>query len=408
MLRIKCVSRLRVLMAGAVVGWLIGPAGSVSPADEIDDLLAAVAQSGPGGRGSAAARTATLRLSRGGLELLPQLLEAMDTDNIVAANWYRTVYETITRRELARDPVPEFPVSFLKTYIANPKRQGRVRRLVLDLVDRLEPGTTAALIPGMLADPEFRDEAVAVALSRGDRAKQAGQTAEAIGEYRKAFRSARNPGQVGTAANKLKGVGQDVSVVTQMGFITHWHLLGPFDAPGTTGFELVLPPEKQVVAGVDLKATFVGKGGGRIKWIRHHSSDQLGQSNLIRAIAAVKEAVGYAYTEVISPRKQTVQIRCGADDNLTIWLNGKQVLRHLQWLNGTRLDRFRTTVTLKSGRNRILVKVCQGPQHKNPAVPNNWSLQVRICDASGGGVGVTSGLKALPEKNAATSGRTGR
>jgi len=402
------VRRLRVLLAGMVVACVVGPAGSVSRAEEIGDLLATVARVGPGGRGSVAARTATLRLSRSGLELLPRLLEAMDTDNIVAANWYRTVYETITRRELARDPVPEFPMSFLKTYITNPKRQGRVRRLVLDLVERLEPGTIAALVPKMLDDPEFRDEAVTAALSRGDRAKQADRTAEAIGEYRKAFRSARNPDQIGAAATRLKEVGQEVSVVGQMGFITHWYLLGPFDAPGTTGFELVLPPEKQVVAGVDLEATYAGKGGGRIKWVRHHSSDRLGQSNLIRAIAAVKEAVGYAYTEVISPREQTVQIRCGADDNLTIWLNGKQVLRRLQWLNGTRLDRFRASVTLKKGRNRMLVKVCQGPQHKNPAVPNNWSLQLRFCDAAGGSVGVTSGLPEVARKNAAVSRESGR
>ena len=60
-------------------------------------------------------------------------------------------------------------------------------------------------------------------------------------------------------------------------------------------------------------------------------------------------------------------------------------------------------MSLKRGRNRMLVKVCQGPQHKNPAVPNNWSMQLRICDAQGGGVGVTNGLPAVPEKNAANS-----
>jgi len=396
---------LRVSLLGGLAAWLV--LGGVLSADEIGDDLATVSKVGPGGRGSAAARTATRRLSRSGLELLPRLLESMDTDNIVAANWYRSVYETITRRELARDPVPEFPVSLLKTYITDPRRVGRARRLVLDLVERLEPGTTRSLVPGLLDDPEFRDDAVTAALSGGDRAKQAGRSAEAIAEYRKAFRAARNPAQVGTAADKLKGVGQEVSVVAQMGFITHWHLLGPFDAPGTTGFELVLPPEKQVKTRVDLKATYLGKGGGRIKWVRHHSSDRFGQSNLNQSIAAVKEAVGYAYTEVISPRTQAVQIRCGADDNLTIWLNGKQVLRRLQWLNGTRLDRFRTSVTLKKGRNRMLVKICQGPQHKNPAVPNNWSLQLRICDQHGGGVGATSGLpplpKPLPKKDAAAS-----
>ena len=402
------MSWTRVLVLWLVVGLTVGRLGPAVWAEEITDDLATVARTGPGGRGSVAARKATDRLARNGLELLPRLLEAMDTDNIVAANWYRTVYEQITRRELARDPVPDFPVSLLKTYVTNPKRQGRVRRLVLDLVERLEPGTTDSLIPGLMADPEFRDDAVAAALARGDRARKAGRTREASGEYRKAFQAARNSGQIGTAADRLKAVGQEVSVVTHMGFVTNWFLLGPFDAPGTTGFELVLPPEKQVKTAVDLAATYAGKGGGRIKWGRHQSGDRFGQSNLNAAIAAVKEAVGYAYTEVISPRKQSVQIRCGADDNITIWLNGKQVLRRLQWLNGTRLDRFRASVTLKKGRNRMLVKVCQGPQHKNPAVPNNWSLQLRFCDAAGGGVGVTSGLPEIARKNAAVSRESGR
>ena len=157
------MSRTRVLVLGLGVGLTIGRPGPEVSAGEIADDLSAVARTGPGGRGSVAARKATDRLSRNGLELLPRLLEAMDTDNIVAANWYRTVYERITRRELARDPVPDFPVSLLKTYVANPKRQGRVRRLVLDLVERLEPGTTDSLIPRLLSDPEFRDDAVAAA-----------------------------------------------------------------------------------------------------------------------------------------------------------------------------------------------------------------------------------------------------
>ena len=214
------MSWTRVLVLWLVVGLTVGRLGPAVWAEEITDDLATVARTGPGGRGSVAARKATDRLARNGLELLPRLLEAMDTDNIVAANWYRTVYEQITRRELARDPVPDFPVSLLKTYVTNPKRQGRVRRLVLDLVERLEPGTTDSLIPGLMADPEFRDDAVAAALARGDRARKAGRTREASGEYRKAFQAARNSGQIGTAADRLKAVGQEVSVVTHMGFVT--------------------------------------------------------------------------------------------------------------------------------------------------------------------------------------------
>jgi len=96
----------------------------------------------------------------------------------------------------------------------------------------------------------------------------------------------------------------------------------------------------------------------------------------------VKESVGYAYAEIESPTEQQVELRCSADDSLTVWLNDKKALDREQWLNGTRLDRFVTPVTLQKGTNRVLVKICQGPQHVNPEVPNNWSFQLRFCDST--------------------------
>lgn len=112
----------------------------------------------------------------------------------------------------------------------------------------------------------------------------------------------------------------------------------------------------------------------------------MGLVNLVQSLAAAKEAVGYAYAEVDAPRAMTGQLRAGADDNCTVWLNGEKVLARSQWLNGHRLDRFVAPVQFREGRNTVLVKICQGPQHKDPQVPNNWSLQLRFCDASGKGL----------------------
>ena len=70
-------------------------------------------------------------------------------------------------------------------------------------------------------------------------------------------------------------------------------------------------------------------------------------------------AVGYAYAEIESPSEQKVELRCSADDNLTVWLNGDKVLAREQWLNGTRLDRFVVPVTLAAGTNKLVVKICQ-------------------------------------------------
>lgn len=386
----KHTMKLRILTVylPACMFWNFA-AGDVS-ANETESLIAQIQTVGSDGKGSQVARAARDRLAERGVKILPQLLAAMDTKNPVAANWYRTAFEEIVRRELAK-PKPQLPLQILTRYARNPKRQGKVRRLALDVVGRLDSSFEARLIPTLLDDPEFRTDAVAAIIKQGDEAKKQGETEQAKTLYRTAFRHARESSQVTQTADRLKSVGETVKIIEHMGLIVDWHLLGPFNAPGKTGFTLSFPPEKNV----DLGAVYTGKSKTQIRWKRHRTDDRLGLVNLARAIAPVKEAVGYAYTELNSPRRQIVELRCGADDNLTAWLNGKQVFSRLQWLNGLRLDRFTTVVTLKKGTNRLLVKVCQGPKHKNPAVPNNWSMQLRFCDAEGAGVGVTSALPPI-------------
>ena len=361
-------------------------------ADEVGDLLAVIERAGPQGVGSVEARAASDQLAQRGVEILPRIVEALDTPNIVAANWHRTVYERIVAAEAAKRR-PEFPVRRLQDFARDPNRQGRARRLVLRLLDDLTPGYSAALLPDLLDDPEFRNDAVDHVLQRADQARSGGDLDAAQQAYQIAFDHARDAGQVTRAADRLKAAGVDVDIVRHMGFIARWHLLGPFDAPDRSGFDLEFPPQKAV----DLAAAYVGQDGKKIEWTLFETDDRLGQLNLIQAIGAVKEAVGYAYAELQSPRDQDVQLRCGADDNLTVWLNGEQILARRQWLNGTRLDRFTAPASLKQGTNRVLVKICQGPQHKNPAVPNNWSLQLRFCDESGAAVGLISELPETKE-----------
>ncbi|MBT6155142.1 MAG: hypothetical protein HOK71_01550 [Planctomycetaceae bacterium] len=380
---------MRVL-AIVLSSMVFASSGSISLAasNSVEDDIKTVLAVAPGGVGSKDARMARDRLAKGGVKQLPRLLDAMDTDNPVAANWFRTAFEQIVRREEAK-PQPQLPIAFFKSYARDPKRQGKVRRLLLDLLDRSDPGFRSKLILALLNDPEFRGDAVTATLKRGDAAKKKGDIEQAKSLFRAAFGSARDSSQVIAAAGKLKAVGEEVNIISHMGFVIDWHLLGPFNAPGKTGFELSFPPEDLI----NLNAKYRGKAGDQIRWERYQTADRLGQVNLATAIAPVKEAVGYAYSEINSPRDQKVELRCGADDNISVWLNGKKVFSRLQWLNGIRLDRFSAPVTLKKGRNTLLLKICQGPQHKNPAVPNNWSMQLRFCDANGAGVGITNALK---------------
>ena len=369
--------KMLVYCTVAAVGWSCGLLTN-GQADEVDLAIARVAKAGPQGAGSADAKDAAEFLAQQGVDVIPRLLEAMDTPNIVAANWYRTAFESVLQRALAADE-PQLPIAFLQHYVKDPERQGRPRRLALGLLDRVDPEFQAAVLPTMLEDPVFREDAVAQVLEQGDGAKQAGDAETAKQRYELAFQHARVSSQVTRAADRLRSVGVQANIVEHMGFIARWYVIGPFDAPGRSGFDTRFPPEEKV----DLSAGYVGQDAVPIRWQQVASSDRLGQLNLVQTVAAVKEAVGYAYCEIEAPARQTVQLRCGADDNLTVWLNDEQILAKRQWLNGTRLDRFTAPAVLQAGKNTVLVKVCQGPQHKNPAVPNNWSLQLRFCDASG-------------------------
>jgi hypothetical protein len=354
--------------------------------DDVAPLLAAIARTGPGGAGSKEAREASSKLARCGVEILPQLFEALDTDNPVAANWCRAVYEDIVARESQRSDV-EWPTAFLKDYVRGAERSGRARRLALSLLDRIEPEFGSSLLPTLLDDPEFRRDAVDAALSAGEKALRAKDDSAAKIEFRKAFDHARDSGQVTKAAAKLQSLGETADVIAHLGLVVDWWIVGPFDAPEKTGFATVFEPEKLV----DLKASYRVQNG-ETTWKRTVAADALGTLNLNTVLGATREAVGYAYTEFDVSAAVAAELRCGADDNCSVWLNGKKVFARDQWLNGTRFDRFVTPIKLVAGRHTLLVKVCQGPQHKDPEVPNNWSLQLRLCDPQGKGIAFRSAL----------------
>lgn len=375
-------SKAREFILRYTVGRFSGNAsGAIEPNRQED--LNVISQVGPQGLGTERARVAQQNLLKCGLEILPELLAAMDTSNSVALNWYRILFDEITARELT-NPTTHWPTDFLKSYVNNSRIAGRPRRLVVSLLDRLEPAPkfSTTWLPTRLDDPEFRYEAIQLAIQAGDKALSEKNLAAAKAAFRSAFDNARDSNQVSQAASRLEAAGEKVDVNAHLGMLTEWWLIGPFDAPGKTGFQKVFQPEE----GVDLSAQYQTAGGASLRWNRSDATDSLGQLNLITHFGTTREAVAYAYSEIELSEALTGLLGAGADDNLTVWLNGQKVLAREQWLNGTRFDRFVVPIQLRSGKNSILVKVCQGPQHKDPEVVNNWSLQMRLCDRDGKGL----------------------
>ena len=75
-----------------------------------------------------------------------------------------------------------------------------------------------------------------------------------------------------------------------------------------------------------------------------------------------------------SPDEREVQFRFDSDDQGKIWLNGTEVFTHTK-THSAEIDRYVIPITLKQGKNSILVKVCQEE--------GSWGFYLRITAQNG-------------------------
>jgi hypothetical protein len=379
-----CCCRLVVpLLAGLVL----------LPAVDFQQDIQTIAKQG---RGTAEGRAAWDRVVEGGPGLLVPLLEAMDTPDTVAANWLRTAFDQIAERELAKGG-KALHADGLLAFAVNDKRNGRARRLALELLEKLRPGFSVILYAGWLGDPEFHYEAVGVVLDEARQLAKTGYKDKAVTAFRKALDASRDLDQGRAAAAGLLALGVKVSVAEHMGFLMDWYLIGPFDAGGMKGFTTAYPPEKEI----DLAAEYDGKKG-KVKWKRYKveepspkvNAKHIALVNLAdkRALGNADDAVAFAYTEIVVAKAMTVEFRGAADDNFTVWVNGERAFGFEEYRNGVRLDRHRFQVKLHAGKNTVLVKVCQSPANPEP----NWEFLLRIVDLQGNGLRFANGLQGAP------------
>jgi hypothetical protein len=363
------------------------------PADRRKDIEIVAHQ----GRGTAEGRAAWERLSGGGPELLPPLLRAMDTSDVVTANWLRTAFDRILDRAL-RQGGKGIDVDALLAFARDAKHQGRPRRLALEVVEKLRPGTIKRLLPGWLKDREFRYEAVAGLLGEAGMLAKKGMRDQAVAAYRKALEASRDVQQGRDAAAGLLALGIRASVAEHLGFLNDWYVVGPFDAKGMKGFHLHYPPEK----GVDLAAMYQGQKGP-IRWKRYRAKEPapnvparyvaLVDLRSPEALGDADDAVAFGWTAFTVPKAQEVEFRGAADDNFTVWVNGQRVFGFEEYRNGVRHDRHRFRARLVAGRNTVLVKVCQTPA---PNPEPNWEFFLRLVDETGKGIPFRDALS--PEK----------
>ena len=144
-----------------------------------------------------------------------------------------------------------------------------------------------------------------------------------------------------------------------------WHVAGPFDNTGQDKHDVVYPPE----LGVDLDASYRGKGGRAVQWRRIDVAADAPINLLIfEDDDANGDAIAYLYREVISDREMAVAYNAGSDDGLKLWFNG-ELLIDADVYRGLDVTAHTVSLPLVEGRNTLLAKVTQGV--------GEWGFQMR-------------------------------
>lgn len=152
--------------------------------------------------------------------------------------------------------------------------------------------------------------------------------------------------------------------------ITDWMLTGPFDNISASGFDRVFPPEQAF----DATKTYEGKNGIPAQWFAPVSMRVDRWVDFTRYFAFT-QSVFYANTFVLSPRKQTAQIRIGTSGSLKAFLNDEEIIQYFDE-NNNDLDTYIVETELQQGWNRLLIKC-------GYSEITRCNFMVRITDARG-------------------------
>jgi hypothetical protein len=366
-------SQLSLVLLGSVC-WLCGPS-CLPAADSLEDALQQISQIEPTDAPNSVAEAWKI-VSQADVQQLPQVLASIQGSNPLAANWLRAAADAMAQRALSEQQ--SLPIAELEQFVSQTRHDPRARRLAFEWLQKAEPKLAASLIPNMLQDPsvELRRESVALRMVSAEKSESSGAKEAAIVDYQQALNGARDEDQVKEIAKRLRALDQPIDLPRHFGFLQNWHLIAPFDNTERAGIDVVYPPETTI----DLSAEYPGKDG-TARWQKFTGQDDFGMIDLNKPFGAVKNVVGYAWTEFQSDKSQKVDLRLGCKNAWKVWVNGELLFSRNEYHRGMQMDQYRLQATLKPGPNQILVKLCQNEQTESWTV--EWQFQLRVCDATG-------------------------
>jgi alpha-galactosidase len=136
-----------------------------------------------------------------------------------------------------------------------------------------------------------------------------------------------------------------------------WKILGAFRSDSDKdilSFAPSLEEELLKAEGPDFEATYT-VGDKTVAW-KSYTAGKKGYVNLGKVVGNVDAAVAYAYTEIDSVHGRETVLKCGSDDGIKIWVNGK-VVHANDVQRGHEHGSDAAPVFLEEGTNRLLVKI---------------------------------------------------
>ena len=169
--------------------------------------------------------------------------------------------------------------------------------------------------------------------------------------------------------DKLGKLGVEIdSKVADEGYLTRWHLAGPFPWDDQKyGVDRVLVGEPDI----SLDGTYEVEGR-TIEWQSYTSGEA--KIDLAALYMPNENVSAYAYTEFVFPEERDIAVRIGSDNGSKTWLNGEVIGQ----TEGHRLyvpDQDVHFVKAKPGVNRLLVKIYQRGIE--------WEFSVRLTGPEG-------------------------
>jgi hypothetical protein len=152
----------------------------------------------------------------------------------------------------------------------------------------------------------------------------------------------------------------------ELGLVTTWNAIGPFDNAGHEGHNKAYPPEEEI----DLKAEYEGLNGP----VRWKQISGMGYVDLAGQFTPKDWTTVYALNYIHSDQDRDVQLRIGSNDTVKVWLDRDLVWEYNQG-RGSVVDDDIVPVHLKAGVTPVLLKVSQSGL--------NWGFHFRITDVEG-------------------------